>query len=260
MIERRSGFTPSGVYYEDFGAGDAVVFCHGLGGNHAVWFQQVPLFARTYRVITWDHRGFGRSPARSRLVGPVVDDLEEVCDAVGLDRVHIAAQSMGGWTAMGFTLRHPARVRTLVLADTFAGVYTDEALEAFRGRAPAQGDELAVVGDHPALGDRFRDADPAAAFLYQQLNTLGERPPRDEVIGVIRSTVYDLDDVRALRVPVLFVVGSDDLLCPPPAVKSIAALIDGARMVEIAGAGHSPYFEDAAAWNDAVLQFLEEHR
>ena len=49
------------IYYETHGKGPAIVFAHGVGGNHSVWFQQVPYFARNRQVITFDHRGFGRS-------------------------------------------------------------------------------------------------------------------------------------------------------------------------------------------------------
>ena len=63
-----TGFATAGdgvrIYYETVGNRDraAMVFCHGLGGNHASWFQQVPAFASQYFVVTWDQRGFGRSP------------------------------------------------------------------------------------------------------------------------------------------------------------------------------------------------------
>ena len=67
------------------------------------------------------------------------------------------------------------------------------------------------------------------------------------------------DALAALRVPTLFVVGSDDALFPPVVIREAAAQVPGARVVEIADAGHSPYFEQPEDWNRAVLGFLEEH-
>ena len=60
------------VYFEVVGAPDApaVVLGHGAGGNHAIWFQQVPVFEREHRVITWDQRGFGNSTNRNGLASP----------------------------------------------------------------------------------------------------------------------------------------------------------------------------------------------
>ena len=112
------------LYYEVHGEGLPVVLCHGIGGNHASWFQQVGPFAERYRVVVFDHRAFGRSAfdpsanARSRFV----DDFEALLDHLGIQRTAIVAQSMGGGTAAGFTVRCPQRVSALVLADTLVGM------------------------------------------------------------------------------------------------------------------------------------------
>jgi len=70
----RSGFFDSDgcqIYFECWGDGDqAVILSHGMGGSHAVWYQQVAHLAPQYRVITWDQRGFGRSTARTGDLGP----------------------------------------------------------------------------------------------------------------------------------------------------------------------------------------------
>ena len=104
-----------------------VVLCHGAGGNHAIWFRQVAAFAPERDVITWDHRGFGRTVAHEGIGEPAVSrgDLGAVLDAAGVERAHVVAQSMGGWTALGFTIEHPERVVSLTLADTVAGIGTD---------------------------------------------------------------------------------------------------------------------------------------
>ena len=62
--------------------------------------------------------------------------------------------------------------------------------------------------------------------------------------------------MQRLRIPLLFVVGERDRLFPPALVHAVAKLLPGARVAEIPGSGHSPYFEDAAAWNAAVGEFL----
>jgi len=113
-------FKTSGVelYYETHGSGPAIVFAHGAGGNHLAWYQQVPFFRDRYTCITFDHRGFGRSldsrPVDQR---PRFDeDLAVLIDHLQLPDVRLVAQSMGGWTCLGYAVTHPERVRALVMA------------------------------------------------------------------------------------------------------------------------------------------------
>ena len=114
------------IYYECHGSPDApvVVLGHGAGGNHGIWFQQVPAFSRDYRVVTWDQRGFGLSTNRHQLANPRVAarDLLAILDHLEVERAHVVGQSMGGWAALGLALAHGPRVRSLVLADTLGGI------------------------------------------------------------------------------------------------------------------------------------------
>src|SRR5262245_66237067 len=104
------------LYYETEGQGPALIFAHGLGGNHLSWWQQVPYFRERYTCITFDHPGFLHSEVAAGV--SFVDSLAGLLDALGYDRVSLVAQSMGGLACLGFTLRHPERVDSLVMADT----------------------------------------------------------------------------------------------------------------------------------------------
>src|SRR5512143_3513013 len=104
------------MYYEvhgpDPGTAPAVVFAHGAGGSHLSWWQQVPHFSRRYTCITFDHRGFGQSiePEGGPGGAAFVEDLRALLDHLHIERASLVAQSMGGWTCLGFTLRYPRRV------------------------------------------------------------------------------------------------------------------------------------------------------
>ena len=166
------------IYYEVAGDGDdVVVLGHGLGGNHAVWFQQVPVFAEHYRVVTWDQRGlrYVVQPLPVR-PGPRRRSMTSTrCSIiVGVERAHLVGQSMGGWAVVGFALRSPERVRSLVLADTTAGSGTKRSVRPC-GRPPHARSSRASIGAHPAVGPAF---DRTQAFLYQQLG--GFRSEIDE--------------------------------------------------------------------------------
>jgi len=261
---RSTGYVSSGgerIYYEVVGEGTGVVFCHGLGGNHASWFQQVPRFAPSHRVVTWDQRGFGNSTRSTGNFGPApaVDDLVVVLDTLGLERVHVVGQSMGGWVALGTALHHGGRLRSLVLSDTPAGVQTPEIGHALAAAAERVRDGWppAGIGAHPALSDGFVASNPDAAYLYQELSSFGHKADEREMFARMGDVRVDPAELDALSVPVLLVVGEEDRLCPPAAVTELARLIAGAELVVVAGAGHSPYFETPGAFNDVVLSFVD---
>ena len=121
------------IYFESYGAGETVVLGHGKGGNHAIWYQQVPVLGQDYRVITWDQRGFGRSTNANEQASPsaAAEDPSALLDHLGIEQAHLVGQSMGGWAALEVALRWPGRVRSLILADTIAGIYTPQIAAAY---------------------------------------------------------------------------------------------------------------------------------
>lgn len=253
----QSGFVGNGgeqIYFESVGSGSAVVLSHGRGGNHAVWYQQVPELAERYRVVTWDQRGFGRSSNVNEQAGPIsaVDDLRALLDHLGIPRAHLVGQSMGGWAVMGFALKYPERVESLVLADTIAGVLTPEAVQAGESALRRPAPDQLPIQRHSGISDALGIRDPAKAFLYRQLGSFASPGAG----GRLMETSYPLDEVRRMRLPVLLIVGADDTTFPPAAIRSVAAEIAGARVVVLPGAGHSPYFETPDAWNQVVIDFL----
>jgi pimeloyl-ACP methyl ester carboxylesterase len=168
------------IYYEVWGAGPPLVFAHGAGGNTLVWWQQVPHFAPHWRVLTFDHRGFGRSrcePGHEQ-ARHFADDLAAVLDDAGIGRAALICQSMGGWTGLQFARVRPERVAALVLSGTPAGILTPAVLDALRAiSAYAAEMEIAPAWNrpHPALAADVFESDPARGFLYAQLAALN--PP-----------------------------------------------------------------------------------
>jgi pimeloyl-ACP methyl ester carboxylesterase len=218
------------------------------------------LTAAGYRVITWDCRGFGLSTFTSSAHGSdaAVADMHAVLDATETPAAHLAGQSMGGWWVTAFTVGFPERVHTLTLSNTIGGLWTDALFEAFTSlRAPQASDEQRI-GVHPALGASLVGRDPARAFLYQQLNTF-HTPPMGEVFGALVGSRVEYAALDATEVPILVISGTDDALFPAPLVAEIAAMLANATYVEIADAGHSPYFERPDEYNDALLQFVGKH-
>lgn len=253
-IPRRTGFFETDgerLYYEACGEGSPVVLCHGLGGNHAVWYQQVAALSRDHLVVSWDHRGFGRSTDRGERSGPDVAsaDLRALLDHLEIPRAHLVGQSMGGCTVLGLALDSPERALRLVLADSLGGIGVPETGGRGITAPPSE------LGVHPALGASFCKREPERAHLYQMLGSMGS-PNVPQIGARLLASTRSAAEVRDLALPVLFVVGTEDALFSPAAVHAAAALLPDARVTEIPDCGHSPYFESPELWNEAVGDFL----
>ncbi len=246
------------LYYQAHGKGPALVFAHGAGGNHLSWWQQVPDFARRFRCIVFDHRAFGRSlDARG---GPgrrtFAEDLRQLLDFLGIERVAIVAQSMGGRTAVGFSVRHPERVTALVLAGTTGGAVNDEiraAQEAHRD-SPAGRRSLA----QRAFSPRLRRERPDLAYLYGLVGRLNPSRPRDFLAPIPGYRGSSAQALVSLEVPILFLVGDEDSVTPPHIVRMAHERVPGSQFDVIERAGHSAYFERADAFNLRVGRFLDQ--
>jgi pimeloyl-ACP methyl ester carboxylesterase len=222
-------------------------------------------------------------------------DLLAILDHLGLDRVDAVGQSMGGWSVVGAAFAAPGRFRRLVLADSLGGFSRDGGGGGGgAGRAAGAGVAAGGAGDtggasdaggaagsggttgagessrnagspletggwlgvHPALDASFTTAQPELAHLYQSLGEM-RSADTETLFGRLVAARHDLGDASRLAMPVLFVVGERDGLFPPETVRSVARAFADARVVEIPGCGHSPYFESPAEWNRSVMAFLK---
>ncbi len=242
------------LYYEVHGEGSPVVFAHGAGGTHLSWWQQIPELSRHFQCVTFDHRGFGYSrdidggPGRAAFV----QDLAGLLDHLGLDRVSLVGQSMGGWTTLGYASAHPERVHALVLCDTPGG-YTDPEVAELMGRRSAE---------PGAFAPSFDAREPELAFLYREIqrSTLDRTAAGGPTAAAgLLQVPTDIDPVVAHEIPTLFVVGAEDSICPPPALEAMHRKMPASRFVEVPGAGHSVYFEKPDEFNRIVLEFLQHH-
>jgi len=243
------------LYYEEQGEGPALVFAHGAGGNHLSWWQQVPVFAKEFRCITFDHRGFGFSRELPNGPGPkaFADDLRGLLDHLKIERAALASQSMGGWTSLGFASAAPERVSALALCDTMAGVDDPEVVEEMaRHGAPRGG--LSEVLTRVYAAD-YPEREPVKAFLYRQISALNLQVPPDLVPSMMKLR-FSVEPVVARRIPTLVLVGEQDALTTPRLMELIARRIPHSRFVKIPGAGHSVYFERPDEFNRALMDFL----
>lgn len=242
----------SRLYYEKHGDGPPIVLLHGVGGNHASWFHQVVAWREKATVITVDARGFGNSTdAEQWGRSAFVDDLAYLLDALALERVAIVAQSMGGGAAAAFSVRSSERVGALVLADTLVGFDLPDDIAA-RMRALAKSTD-GLTQLQRVLGPTFLRAQPVQSYLYTALASFNDTNVR--TLRGVQETVSPAA-LGASKVPVLFVVGVEDVLFPPQEIHAVQSLTEGSEYLEIAAAGHSAYFEQPEMFNREVYGWL----
>jgi 3-oxoadipate enol-lactonase len=250
------------LYYEVYGpasgAAPALVFAHGAGGNHLSWWQQVPHFADRYTCVVFDHRGYGRSPDAPGGPGGAayVDDLRALLDHVGIGRATLVAQSMGGWTSLGFALAYPQRVERLLMCDTHGGLASEEIDARWRDALRAPRGQV-VAGVHPAAGARMYQEQPELYFLYAEIDRMSPERTGAEIMAILRAAGSPPPAAATeLTMPVLFIAGEEDIVIPPEVLDLAAAAIPGARVERVPDAGHSVYFERAATFNAILDRFL----
>ncbi|MYE82772.1 MAG: alpha/beta fold hydrolase [Gammaproteobacteria bacterium] len=226
------------IHYERHGgAGDAIVFVHGYGGAMEDWSHQVREFAPDHRVLVFDHRGHGASdgPADegAYTVERLVKDTERLIDCAGFEDYHLVGHSIGGAVAQEIALRHPDRVRSLVLCDT-----TDWFGDHDRpgGTAPF------VPADLAQTAARRAASMPAAALRGTWGGLLAWRGTRDRARAIAPRSLVLYGERDASRI----VEGS----------RRLEQGIPDARTAVIHGAGHSPHQERPEAWNTTVREFL----
>ena len=244
------------LYYEVHGSGPALVFAHGQGGNHLVWWQQVPFFAQHYTVITFDHRAFGRSHDADGLGRRGFGaDAIALLEYLGVDDVRVVAHSMGGRAGIAITLRSNIACRALVLSGTNGGAVDDEIRARQDASARARGDR----GLGPfSVAPGFEERRPDLHFLYQSIGRLNPSRPRDFLAlppGFRGSTSEGLAESGT---PILYLVGEHDAITPPATIELCHRIVTGSQFRVVAGAGHSSYFEAPDAFNATVLAFLQE--
>jgi pimeloyl-ACP methyl ester carboxylesterase len=258
-----------GLAVEVVGAGPGLLLVHGFGGAKEDFAGHVPTLARDHTVVLFDHRGHGASDKPTDPAAYSIDrlasDILEVADACRLDRFRLLGHSMGGMVGRQVPLRAPERVEALIMMDTSAGpipgfdpALMDMAAEVAFTRGKAALKELldlVQVLETPAYKRTLLDV-----AGYQEFQDRKWADTSEIMWGAMAvALAHQPDDLAALaevvRFPMLVLVGSED--APFVAASyAMAEAIDGAQLVVIPDAGHSPQFENPGAWIDALSRFL----
>jgi pimeloyl-ACP methyl ester carboxylesterase len=236
----------------------ALFFLHGVGGGRAAWDRQVPYFAsRGHRCVAWDQPGYGGAPP----VEPYT--FERIAEALARridEPAVLVGHSMGGMLAQETYARFPEKVRALVLGFTspaFAGggEFARQFIAQRTGALDA-GKSMAEVAAALMPTLRGSRSDPEGVALA--IRTMSAVPPDTYRKAVHLLTTFDRRaSLSAIRVPTLFVAGSDDRVAPPAIHEKMSRRVPGAKYVLLEGCGHLGPMDQPEEFNEAVSLFLD---
>jgi pimeloyl-ACP methyl ester carboxylesterase len=244
--------------YEFYGTGKPLVLIHAFPFDGRMWSGTAQALVGHCRVIVPDMPGFGESTLGSgdRSIAGMADDVAVILDNLGIERVTVGGLSMGGYVALAFAARYPARLERLILADTRAAADSDVVRA---GRA----DALALVAKQgvEALVERQVAAllSPAASEdLREQVRNLGKQTPKGVSAGLraLRDRPDRQAELTSIACPTLVIVGKEDKISPSAEMSALASAISGARLVEIPGAGHLSNLENPNDFVAALKHFI----
>ena len=247
------------VSYTVDGPADApvVVLSNSLGATRAMWEPQVPALAERFRVVTYDGRGHGDSPAPA---GPytlddLVDDVVALLDEVGAGRAHVAGVSLGGMVGLRLAAREPDRVDRL--AAMFTSAKPDP--QPFLDRAAA----VRAGGTAPlAATVASRWVTPPFAAEHPDLMARLEAMiagADDEGYAACAEVVAAVDlreDLGRITAPTLVISGAEDPALPPEHQRVIADGIRGAELLSVDGA-HLANLERTREVTEALLAHFD---
>lgn len=249
------------IAFERAGEGPPLALLHGIGSNARAWRYQLSELADEFTVVAWDAPGYGRSsdPPLGVEMADYADYLAGLFDHLGLGRAHVLGLSWGGVLAQEFYRRHPSRVSSLILADTFAGGRSRP--EAVRQQ------NLAMRLRHvESMSPAEMAHERAPALLSPQAppelvreveSITAEIHPDGYRLAAIASSNADERDVLPLiRVPTLVLWGEYDRVTPLSESEQLRDAIPEAKLVIIPDAGHVSNQEQPARFNGAVRDFL----
>lgn len=234
-----------------------LMLSNSLGTNLGMWDQQVAVWSKKFRVLRYDSRGHGQSvvSAAPYSMAQLGSDALAIMDALDIGKVHWCGLSKGGMVGQWVATNAPQRIGKAVFANTACVMGPADNWNQRIRTVLSQG--MSPVAD--ALADRwftrrFQALDTATVARF--CDTMREQNP----VGYAGccAAIRDMDQsetIRAIKAPVLVIVGTGDPATPPAKGEAIAARIAGAKIAAL-DAAHLSNIEQPEAFTKTVLEFL----
>jgi pimeloyl-ACP methyl ester carboxylesterase len=250
------------IYYEIHGSGsETVVLSHGLLWSGRMFYKQLTALSTNYKIITYDHRGQGKSEVTETGydMESLYEDAVQLIEKLNLGKVHFGGLSMGGFVAMRLAARRPDLVKSLLLMETsaqgepFTFKYNllKTVVNAFGVKAVTNPIMKIMFGD-TFLNDPKRAAEKQEWIAELQQN---KKSVTKAVTGVIQRKSVE-NELQNITCPTLILVGTEDKATIPEKAEFIASKIPQAKLVYIQNGGHTSSIEEPEQYNQAILEFL----
>ena len=253
------------IYWQEEGEGDPLVLIMGLGCSSEMWYRLAPVLSRQYRIISFDNRGVGRSdtPPGPYSIAAMADDAAAVLDAAAIESAHVVGFSMGGMIAQELALRHPARVRSLILGVTSCGGQhavraAPEVIDVLYARAYSS-----PVDAFWAMAPYTYDSATPREKIQEDLDVRRRAFPRRECYLAQLQAIIAWESygrLKSITAPTLVIHGETDRLIPPENGDLLAREIPGASLVKLARASHSIQTDQTQETVGSILSFLQDVR
>jgi pimeloyl-ACP methyl ester carboxylesterase len=235
------------------GSGSPILLTHGFAATSRMWRGQTEAFSPRHQVITWDMRGHGRSDSpddeAAYSVEETLADMAILLDVLDHERAIIGGHSLGGYMSMAFAMRHPERVRALLLIDTGPGYKSNAPREEWNEMARGLARRLERDGlEHLTNLNNEMDSSEHRSASGLAMAARGMLVQRDSSV---------IDSLPAIAVPTLVIVGEKDRAYLA-ASDYMAKKIPDATQVVIPNAGHAVNHHQPDRFNQALGSFLEE--
>ena len=256
------------LFYEVAGDGFPMVLNHEFAGDYRSWELQLRFFARYYRVITYNYRGYIPSevPTYSKMYSEtiMVEDLYQLLKYLDISKAHILGLSMGGNLTLNFGFAYPEMCASLVVAGCGAGSKNREEFERVTGEMADRMEKegLKAVAEQYSRGPtriqfRRKDLRGWEEFLEQFAghSAIGSALTFRGV-QLRRQSIFSLEKkLRQLHVPTLIMVGDEDDACIEPAIF-MKRHISRSGLTIFPQSGHALNLEEPFLFNYVVSEFL----
>jgi len=234
------------------------LFINSLGTDLRIWDGVADELKSHGSVLRFDKMGHGLSEVSGRdyTIGDYAADIISLMDALKIPKVILVGLSIGGVISLYMGIHHPDRIEKLVISNSAPKVGTPESWDTRISKVQTEG--IASIADGILkvwFSEDFRANRTAELAGYRQMLVNSNLPGYVKACKALK--VNDLSaDVKNIKVPTLFISGSEDGSVSPATVKEAAGKVPGAELIEIAGVGHIPCAEKPALFAEILLKFV----
>ncbi len=251
------------THYQVDGHGERwVTFVTGIANDLGMWDGQVPALERGFKLLRYDLRGHGGTPASagSYTIDLLVSDLQALLDELQIRKTSVVGLGLGGAIAQAFAIAHPERVEKLMPCCCRARMVPDFASMWHKLRDTVQKNGLESIVEPTAqrwFSDDFKSKNPE---VLEKIRKMIRGTTQEGYMGVTAAFLgLDLeDDLGSIEAPTLYVSGAEDKLGGPPALMAgLAAKVKGARHVSVPNAAHIANIQNPEGFNRVLTDFLK---